>query len=242
MGLVRRTRAVRTLFLLLLLANLLFAAWARWVAPAPAPAAVGYATPSAVGSAGIQLLREVPAAAASQRADAGLLELDDGSLTCVSAGPFLARPDAERTAERLGRLGFTVRLREAREDVRVGHWVRLEGLATPEDAENARTALHAAGLADAFVVNEELAGPVVSLGVHADPARAEATAAVARAAGFEPRTIDRLRTEDVSWVDVDRQSNGGLPAFEELQAAQGGRQPALGLRPCPAAAPAAATR
>jgi len=46
----------------------------------------------------------------------------------------------------------------------------------------------------------------------------------------------------VSWLDVDRQSNGGLPAFEELQAAEGERQPALGLRPCPAAEPAAATR
>jgi hypothetical protein len=231
---------VRTLFLLLLLANLLFAAWARWVAPAPA--AVGYATPSAAGSAGIRLLREMPASEATQPADAGPLGLDDGSLTCVSAGPFLARPDAERIAERLGRLGFTVRLRDAREDVRVGHWVRLEGLATPEDAENARAALQAAGLADAFVLTEEGGGPVVSLGVHADAARAEATAAVARAAGFEPRTIDRVRTEDVHWLDVDRQSNGGLPAVEELQSAEGEGQPSLGLRPCPAAEPAAATR
>ena len=231
---------MRTLFLLLLLANLLFVAWARWVAPAPA--APGYATPSAAGSTGIQLLREVAASEASQPADAGLLGLDVGSLTCVSAGPFLARSDAERTAERLGRLGFTVRLRDAREDVPVGHWVRLEGLATPEDAENARAALQAAGLTDAFVLTDEDLGPVVSLGVHADPARAEATVAVARAAGFEPRTIDRLRTEDVSWLDVDRQSNGGLPAFEELQAAEGELQPALGLRPCPAAEPAAATR
>jgi hypothetical protein len=231
---------VRTLFLLLLLANLLFAAWTRWIAPAPA--AIGYATPSAAGSTGIQLLREMPPSDASPPADAGMLALNDTSVTCVSAGPFLTRPDAERTAERLGRLGFTVRLRDAREDVRVGHWVRLEGLATPEDAENARVALQAAGLADAFVLTEEDAGPVVSLGVHADPTRAEATAAVARTAGFEPRTIDQVRTEDVSWLDVDRQSNGGLPAFEELQAAEGGRQPALGLRPCPAAESTAATR
>jgi len=231
---------VRTLFLLLLLANLLFAAWTRWIAPAPA--AVGHATPSAAGSAGIQLLREVPSSQSSQSADAGSLVLDDGNLTCVSAGPFLARSDAERTAERLGRLGFTVRLRDAREDVRVGHWVRLEGLATPEDAENARAALQAAGLADAFVLTEADTGPVVSLGVHADPIRAEATAAVARSAGFEPRTIDQVRTENVSWLDVDRQSNGGLPAFDELQAAEGGRPPALGLRPCPAAEPTVATR
>jgi hypothetical protein len=231
---------VRTLFLLLLLANLLFAAWARWVAPAPA--ALGHATPSATGSAGIRLLREVPGPAASQPAEESLLALDDAGLTCVSAGPFLAREDAERAAARLVRLGFTVRLRDASEDVRIGHWVRLEGLATPEDAENARTTLQAAGLADAFVLAEEGAGTVVSLGVHADAARADATAAVARAAGFEPRTIDRLRTEEVTWLDVDRRSNGGLPAFDELQDAAGGSQPALALRPCPAAESAATPR
>jgi hypothetical protein len=229
---------VRTLFLLLLLANLLFAAWARWVAPAPA--ALGHATPSAMGSAGIQLLREVPDA--SQPTEPGRLTLDDASLTCVSAGPFLARQGAERAAARLGSLGFTVRLRDAREDVRVGHWVRLESLATPEDAENARTALQAAGLTDAFVLTEEGTGTVVSLGVHADAARADATAAVARAAGFEPRTTDRLRVEDVTWLDVDRQANGGLPEFEELQAAADGNQPALELRPCPASEPAVASR
>jgi hypothetical protein len=231
---------VRTLFLLLLLANLLFAAWARWVAPVPET--VGHATPSAAGSAGIQLLREAPSLAAAPSADAGPLGLDAANLNCVSAGPFLARADAERSAERLGRLGFTVRLREAREDVRVGHWVRLEGLATPEDAENARAALQAAGLTDAFVLTDEEVGPVVSLGVHTDPRRAEATVAVARAAGFEPRTIDRLSTENVAWLDVDRQSNGGLPAFEDLLAAEGGRQPALGLVPCPVEERATASR
>ena len=231
---------MRTLFLLLLLANLLFAAWARWVAPAPA--ALGHATSSATGSAGIRLLREVPGPAASQLAEEGLLALDDASLTCVSAGPFLAREYAERAAARLVRLGFTVRLRDAREDVRSGYWVRLEGLATPEDAENARAALQAAGLTDAFVLTEEGADTVVSLGVHADAARADATAAVARAAGFEPRTVDRLRIEDVTWLDVDRQSNGGLPAFDELQAADDPSQPALVLRPCPVAASAAAPR
>jgi hypothetical protein len=230
---------VRTLFLLLLLANLLFAAWARWVAPAPA--ALGHATPSATGSAAIQLLREVTAPGASQLAEQGLLVVDDASLACVSAGPFLARQDAERAAARLARLGFTVRLRDTREEVRIGYWVRLEGLATPEDAENARAALQSAGLTDAFVLTEEGTGTVVSLGVHADAARADASASAARTAGFEPRTVDRLRAADVTWLDVDRQSNGGLPEFDELQAAAGGGQPALALRPCPAFEPAAAS-
>ena len=47
---------MRTLVLLLLLANLLFAAWVHWVAPSRAPA--GRATPSASDSGAIRLLRE----------------------------------------------------------------------------------------------------------------------------------------------------------------------------------------
>ena len=236
----RRTRAVRTLFLLLLLANLLFAAWAYWVAPAPT--ASGRATPSATDAASIKLLSEVPTVDAQPTADADRLTLDDASLACVSAGPYLARPDAEQAAARLERLGFTVRLRDASDDVPAGQWVRLEGLATMEDAENARAALQAAGLSDAYVINEEGAGPVVSLGVHTDPARAEATVAVARVAGFEARTVERLRTESVTWLDVDRQSNGGLPAIEDLAVSVDGRSTTPELRPCPATSPGDAAR
>ena len=226
---------MRTLFLLLLLANLLFAAWVHWVAPAPT--ASGRATPSAADAAGIKLLSEVPAVDAQPTEDADRLALDDAGLACVSVGPYLSGPDAEQAAARLGRLGFTVRLRNASDDVSVGQWVRLEGLATMEDAENARAALQAAGLADAYVINEEGAGPVVSLGVHTDPARAEATVAVARLAGFEARTVDRLRTETVTWLEVDRQANGGLPSLEDLEVSVDGRQTTPELRPCPAANP-----
>jgi hypothetical protein len=231
---------VRTLFLLLLLANLLFAAWVHWVAPAPT--ASSHATPGATDPASIQLLREAPTADAQPAADPDRPALDVASLACVSVGPYLSRPDAEQAADRLGRLGFTVRLSDASEEVRVGQWVRVEGLATVEDAENARSALQAAGLSDAYVVDEEGVGPVVSLGVHADQARAEATAAVARLAGFEATSVDRLRTETVTWLEVDRQSNGGLPAIEDLEATVDGQSAAPGLRPCPAASAAASTR
>lgn len=231
---------MRTLFLLLLLANLLFVAWVRWVAPAPT--ASGHTTSSATDPASIQLLREAPAADVPTTADPDRITLDDASLACVSAGPYLSRPDAEQAAARLERLGFTVRLRDASDDVPVGQWVRLEGLATMEDAENARAALQAAGLSDAYVINEEGTGPVVSLGVHTDPARAEATVAVARVAGFEARTVDRLRTETVTWLDVDRQSNGGLPAIEDLEVSVDAGRSRPELRPCPATNPADVAR
>ena len=231
-----KTPDVRALFLLLLLANLLFAAWSLWVAPAPPVA--GLATPVATGPGSIRLLRELPAPAPA--AAAGLEGLAGADLACVSVGPYLDREEAVRAAARLGELGYAVRLRDGRDEVRVGQWVRIEGLATPEDAANAQGALQAAGLAEAYVVTDELDGIMVSLGVHSDPARAEAAVSAARSAGFEPRVVDALRTADVAWLDVDRQASGGLPAPEQLQPPELGRTVQLVLRPCPGEEPAGA--
>lgn len=221
---------MRALFLLLLLANLLFAAWTIWVAPRPAGA--GYPTVAA-GKDSIRLLREVPVPPPVTTAGADAVTLDDASLACVSAGPFLERSAAEQAAAELVELGFSVRLRESREQVPVGTWLRLEGLATPEDANNAQAALRAAGLADAYVLTEEGIGTVVSVGVYADPDKAAEAAERVRAAGFEPVNAARLREEDVIWLEVDRQANGGLPAMEQLQATAPGRSSTLQLRPCP---------
>lgn len=224
---------MRVLFLMLLLANLLFAAWAIWVAPPPAGA--GYPAAAASGDDAIRLLREVPAPAAAPEDGTDNVALSDADLACVSAGPFLERTEAEQAATRLGQLGFTVRLRESREPVAVGTWLRLEGLATPEDATNAQAALRAAGLPEAYVLTEEGVGTVVSIGVYTDPDKAAEAADAVRAAGFEPVNAARLREEDVTWLEVDRQANGGLPDMEQLQATAPGRSTTLQLRPCPPA-------
>jgi len=222
---------VRALFLLLLLANLLFAAWSLWIARAPSEA--GVASPLSTGPASIQLLRELPPRPEPAASD-DFAALEDSSLACVSAGPYLDRSEADSAAARLAGLGYSVRLREARDEVSVGQWVRIEGLATPEDAANVQAALQAAGFDEAYVVTDEQAGPVVSLGVYSDAERAASTVAAARAAGFEPRSVDAMRTADVIWLDVDRQASGGLPSPEQLRHAEPARLPQITLRPCPA--------
>jgi len=224
---------VRALVLLLLLANLLFAAWAHWVAPSRAPAA-GRATPSATDPAAIRLLREAEVPSETPAGAGGAaLDLEDAGLACVSVGPYLERPLAEQAEARLVRLGFAVRLRESREQVSVGDWVRVEDLATPEDAANALAQLKAAGIADAYVLAEETPGNVISLGVFTDPERAEQARTIAMMAGFEPRTVERTREADVSWLDIDRQASAGLPSLEQLGADSMGRLPGIGLRRCP---------
>jgi hypothetical protein len=224
---------LRALFLLLLLANILFLAWTQWVAPAPVVA--GRPTPSSDAKASsIRLVREAPLAGArsSSVQPAGLGESAGGGLTCVSGGPFLDQAEAAMAAGRLERLGFTSRQRSSRDDVWVGQWVRVENLATADDAANALASLRTAGIADAYVLADEPPGNVVSLGVFGDPAKAAAAAAAAQKAGFTTLTEDRFRQADVVWLDVDRQANAGLPGLEVFQG-EGAQRTRLELRPCP---------
>lgn len=225
---------MRALFLLLLLANVLFLGWTRWVAPSTVTPRT--ATSSRAGLRSIRLVSEPPApgteTASTARGDGrGETLVAD----CVSAGPFLEAAPAQAAATRLRSQGFTLRVRESRDEVWVGQWVRVDKLGSADAAAEALTALRAAGLSDAYLLTEEPPGTVVSLGVFADAGRAGEVAGLARDAGFEATVGDRFRTADVFWLDIDRRDNAGLPGIEELQAGEGA--PArLELHACPGAA------
>lgn len=229
---------MRVLFLLLLLANLLFLAWTRWVVP------VEQAVPATPAlNREMQPIRlHSEAAARPEAARAAAVGAAGPSLpgaSCVSVGPFIDPVHTDAAAVQLERLGFTSRRRVSQDEVRVGYWVRVADLATPEDATNALAMLRAAGLSDAYVVTEGQPGNTVSIGVYADPRRAAEAADAAGKAGFSTTTSDRLRRLEVQWLDVDRQANGGLPALEALGAPPEGGLP-YDLRACPVATEPAA--
>jgi hypothetical protein len=222
---------VRALFLVLLLANILFLAWTRWIAPEPD--AGGHATPRSEGSHVIRLLREEPVQPEESAVAQGTGPVGPGAVaTCVSGGPYLERAGAEQAAARLDGLGFSSRLRESRDEVWIGQWVRIEDLATAEDAENALAALKAAGIEDAYLLDDEPPGNAVSLGVFSDAGRAAQIIAKATQAGFTPKVEDRYRAEDVFWLDVDRTENAGLPGLEMFRVQDGGGT-RVELRACP---------
>jgi len=222
---------VRALFLVLLLANILFFAWTRWIAPPPA--AAGHATPSRQDSPVIRLLREEPVQQPGSALVQGAGPMGPGaSAACVSGGPYLDQAGAEQAAARLDGLGFQSRLRAARDEVWVGQWVRVEDLATAEDAENALTTLKAAGITDAYLLADEPPGNVVSLGVFSDAGRAAQVIATATQAGFTPMVEDRYRAENVFWLDVDRDTNAGLPGLDMFRI-QDGQDTRVELRACP---------
>lgn len=234
---------MRTLFLFLLLSNILFLAWTQWIAP---PAMLpGRATPSSDDSSRIRLIGEVSPVADTGNApgaDAGssTAKPDDAvgagpglpAASCVSAGPFLAQAQADEGASRLARLGFASRMRPGTEELRIGSWVRVSNLGTPLEAEAARDALRDAGIEEAYIVTDGTPGITISLGVFADAARAAQVADLARSAGFEVQVSDRYRTAEVYWLDIDREANAGLPPIEDLRGTDPA-QPAFELRACP---------
>jgi hypothetical protein len=223
---------LRALFLLLLLANVLFLAWTRWVVPPPSAPAASAAAAASQALQPIRLQSEPAPAATAAFPDPASQSLLSAS--CVSVGPFIDPAHAEMATAQLERLGFSSRRRVAQDEVRVGYWVRVPGLATPADATNALGTLQAAGLGEAYVIDGEETGTTLSIGVYADAAKAAEVAKTVREAGFTPETSDRLRTLEVLWLDVDRQANGSLPAMEDLGEPPAGALP-YDMRACPAA-------
>jgi hypothetical protein len=224
---------VRVLFLLLLLANILFLAWSHWIYVPPAARESSAVAAGAGRLKPIRLQHEPRLASPSTGpGDPARVPAPAAAASCVSVGPFIEQAPADAVMETLQRLGFTSRLRASVDEVRVGSWVRVPNLATPEDAANALATLQGAGLADAYVVTDGEPGNTVSLGVFADPARAAQVADLVVKAGFTPQTSDRLRTMDVFWLDIDRRENGSLPTLESLGAPPAGALP-LEFRACP---------
>lgn len=216
---------MRVLFLLLLLANVLFLAWTRWVVP-PVQA-VRETAASNQQLQPIRLRSEPSLASTVDTAATNLL-----AAACVSVGPFSDPAHADAARQQLERLGFSSRSRIGQDEVRVGYWVRVPDLATPSDATNALATLQAAGLGDAYVVEGDESGNTISIGVYADARKAAEVAKAVQDAGFTPQTSDRLRTLEVLWLDVDRQANGGLPAMEDLGEPPAGALP-YDMRACP---------
>lgn len=225
---------VRALFLLLLLANVLFLAWTQWVVP-PSTMPRSMTSEPTPTIPSIRLAREAASAPTTAPATAAVALDDLKAATCVSVGPFATEPQAVLASASLERLGFTSRLRPANDEVRVGTWVRVPDLATAEDATHAMTALRAAGLTDVFIVSDGEPVNTVSVGVFADPRKAHEVAQVVTKAGLAPQLSERRRTLDVYWVDVDRQSNGSLPPLDVVAPVEAGALP-LEMRACPRAA------
>jgi hypothetical protein len=202
---------MRVVFLLLLLANLLFFGWANWIdsaAPRARPASV-------------PALQLAPRAAARVAA---------APTHCRSLGPYADETAATGAGAVLAQRGTAVRTRRVDGTLADGYWVYVAA-AGPAQQQRAMKLLARAGVRDAAVVADDPRGGRVSAGIFSGQKGAEERAAAVRRAGLEPVLEARQMPASVWWVDLTLAVADAGPRADE--AALGGGNATLQLTDCP---------
>ena len=198
----------------LLLANLLFFAWAQWI--------------------------DVPAAAANRAEDIAALQLASGTKgtpsRCLSLGPMDATATSVAVAAALSRRGIRARARQVERSESNGYWIYIAGLSTDAAKQRALASLARAGVRDAAILPNDRATDRISAGLFSDRDGAQQRLARVRAAGFDGVIEERRRAVPEYWLDVNLQAGMAPPSAAELlppSADAAAAQPAWSA--CPAA-------
>lgn len=179
---------MRAVFLVLVLANLAFFAWANFFSEGdtqsdPRPSARQIAPDKLRVLPPVPPARQAPAGALKPVADVTAQALP--AKACLEVGAF-SITDAPRAAETLAALSLGARLSQRRADESATWWVFIPPRATRQDAQKKAAELKALGIEDYFVVQDE--GPVrnaVSLGIFKTEAAANARLEALRAKGVK---------------------------------------------------------
>lgn len=154
------------------------------------------------------------------------------TLSCSSIGPFPDLSQASQAQAALKQAGYEPRQRIEQGELWVGYWVSVQDLATRAVADRAVEKLRANGITDVYLMPGSDPENVLSLGVFSDYQRAQKRADEVRALGFQPRIDDRKREGSVWWIDVDLAEPGQLIDTSILQTGPG-RILRLEMRACP---------
>jgi hypothetical protein len=229
---------VRAVFLILLVANLLFLAWARWID-----------TPSDAGAQDVlsrlprlQLVTESPPGtrptsanlipAAAQKVALRAPEAEaEVPVTCASVGPFNDIARAARAAGLLTQRGFHLQQRAEEGETIEGYWVFVGDLQSDDEVSQVVERLDKSGFADAHVMKNFSTNRRISVGMFSTRERAEKRAAAVKAMGLEPEVGERKFPGTVYWVDVALTSRAQKPPPEYLFADIGHAK--VQMQPCP---------
>jgi hypothetical protein len=245
---------MRTLCLLLVLANVLYFTWSQMI-DVYVPSLERKAAKPAEPPARIVLAREMIEANPEERSvgpirdvlppaveplgaqsapvpETQIAQLD--TLSCTSVGPFADLPQAAQAQAALRAAGFEPRQRMEQGEIWAGYWVSVQSLATREAADAALKTLAASGIADVYVMPGSDPPNVLSLGVFSDYQRAQRRVDEVRAIGLTPRIDDRKRAGSVYWIDVDLHEPGQLIDSSIFQS-DPRKITRLEMRACPAA-------
>jgi hypothetical protein len=236
---------LKSIVVCLALANAIYFLWAHGVAAskeAPIPAAPPPTTTlKLVGEAPNlphQAVGSVSTGVAAAMNDASNPSLLTNVKRCITVGAFRDVAEAAHAASLLRGGGYDPRQRVADGDVWAGVWVYLPIPNSPVAAEQLLTKLKAAGIDDALLMPGPADASVLSLGIFSEQKRAQTRVTQVQAMGLNPAIVDRKRTGNVYWIDIDLKPTDGLLNPADLQA-ESGHISRLEVRACPSGAAAA---
>ena len=245
---------MRAVFLILLSANLLFLAWARWIdgprdagaqdslsrlprlqlvtesSPGPKPTSATFS--AATGSRPI-LETAPPAISGLVMAEKTSFRPVEPGQTCTTVGPFNDIASAARAAGLLTQRGFHLQQRAEEGEAIEGYWVFVGGMQSEEDVAEVVGRLQKSGFNDAHIMKNYSTNRRVSVGMFSTRDRAEKRAAAVRNMGLQPEIGERRFPGTVYWVDVTLNRGPGIKQLlpEYLFADIGHAK--VAMQPCP---------
>jgi hypothetical protein len=191
---------MRAVVLTLVLVNVLFLCWARWIDQPPAVHALGASVPT------LHLAPPLSTLAAAKAKEAP---------HCESFGPLTTRDALAAVGTALRARSFNPHERATRGEAPDGYWVYIDNLSDSQARAKALKRLAHAGVRDAAALPTN---GQVSVGLFSEQSGAELRATAVRAAGLEPIIKPRIQVVDEYWYDVDSPSDMPLPAVAVLMA------------------------
>ena len=196
---------MKNLVMLLLLANILYYMWGRFVEE-PEETGIVVVHESELGPALDVKRTDVAEAAASVGAVLGTgnpteLEAVVGR-SCVTIGPFTVSDDADLAYGDYSGEGMRSEVRTTEGQVFVGHWVQIRNIPDRTVGNEILTKLRDGGLGDAYLVDTDDEGLKISLGLFGERPRAERVELQAKSLDLQADITPRMRDATVYFVDI----------------------------------------
>lgn len=209
---------MRNLLLLLLLANILYFLWGRFVEP-PAQTGVVVVEESELGPPLNVSRPEIAEAATSVGAVLGSGKPADLAAlvgrSCVTIGPLKTQEEADEAIADYERQGMRTSSRMTTGQVFVGHWVQIRDIPDRATGNAMLDKLHNGGLGDAYLVSAADDGLKISLGLFGDKSGAERVELQAKSLDLPAEITPRMRDAMVYFVDIGLPPGKGAGAIIE---------------------------
>ena len=209
---------MRNLLLLLLLANILYFMWERYVAD---PDETGIVVVDEADLGPPLEVSSVDMAEASASVGAVLGSGRPSELSavvgrsCATIGPFKTVGEAETAASDYENEGMVTSVRTTQGQVFVGHWVQIRNIPDRSTGNVMIEKLRDGGLGEAYIVPTDDEGLKISLGLFGELSRAERVELQAKSLDLPADITPRTRDATVFFVDVGLPPGRGAGAMIE---------------------------